>query len=493
MADKVQTKGLDTCPASQRLALDHLRRGDRDHAGGMRDVAASSVSKRISAAAPTATSVLPPGRSRRSPPIRSTKRSRSPSARSRRRRATPVSGPCSAMPISPAGRFASAEQAYKDALSLYQEPAADAAQAGAGADRPGQERPRRWRFLDAGRGHARSRRLRARAGACRPSAGRGRSARPGGPRQRRRCPRAPEPCARLCLVGRLAAGADRRLAGCPPGRARRAGCSNGWRCANPAQASDQVAALIGVTPAAVRSGPAGAAGAGQADRDSAPPRPLRRQPEPVAGRWSPRSRPSRSHGRCATACRRAGCTARCRRGVASRPPTQVELPSLPPPASAAVPAAPAAAATRLRGSAAASRRRTAACAWPKRHGRCCSPWLAPQVAKRPKVQGRRRQASLPRERQVRRGRPARRLWLAEPGAEALGTPPLERFASLRDYAPISARFDSPQRARVYRLSVKGFASRGEATRLCAELKPLGRQPASSARVAGDRPIQLASR
>ncbi|MEO7602038.1 MAG: tetratricopeptide repeat protein [Sphingomicrobium sp.] len=67
----------------------------------------------------------------------------------------------------------------------------------------------------------------------------------------------------------------------------------------------------------------------------------------------------------------------------------------------------------------------------------------------------------------------------------------KRFHGLSDYAPLSARFEGPN-GTVYRLSVKGFANRAEASAMCAGL----RQSGGSCFVrnsAGDRPIQLASR
>lgn len=67
----------------------------------------------------------------------------------------------------------------------------------------------------------------------------------------------------------------------------------------------------------------------------------------------------------------------------------------------------------------------------------------------------------------------------------------KRFKNLRGYAPTSARFDGPN-GTVYRLAVKGFASRAEATGLCESLRRSG-ATCFVRNVAGDRPIQLASR
>ena len=67
----------------------------------------------------------------------------------------------------------------------------------------------------------------------------------------------------------------------------------------------------------------------------------------------------------------------------------------------------------------------------------------------------------------------------------------KRFKGLRGYAPMSARFDGPK-GTVYRLSVKGFASRAEATGLCESLRRSGGS-CFVRNAAGDRPIQFASR
>ncbi len=67
----------------------------------------------------------------------------------------------------------------------------------------------------------------------------------------------------------------------------------------------------------------------------------------------------------------------------------------------------------------------------------------------------------------------------------------KRFHGLRDYAPVSARFEGPN-GTVYRLSVKGFANRNEASALCAGLRRSGGS-CFVRNTAGDRPIQLASR
>ena len=66
-----------------------------------------------------------------------------------------------------------------------------------------------------------------------------------------------------------------------------------------------------------------------------------------------------------------------------------------------------------------------------------------------------------------------------------------KFGSLKGYTPVSARFDSPK-GPVYRLSVKGFASDREARAVCESLRNSGGS-CFVRNVAGDRPVQLASR
>ena len=67
----------------------------------------------------------------------------------------------------------------------------------------------------------------------------------------------------------------------------------------------------------------------------------------------------------------------------------------------------------------------------------------------------------------------------------------KRFGVVRDYTPVSARFDGP-RGTVYRLSIKGFASDREARLTCESLRRAGGS-CFVRNVAGDRPVQLASR
>jgi Flp pilus assembly protein TadD len=66
-----------------------------------------------------------------------------------------------------------------------------------------------------------------------------------------------------------------------------------------------------------------------------------------------------------------------------------------------------------------------------------------------------------------------------------------RYALLASYSPVSAKFQS-SKGMVYRLSVKGFASAGQAQHLCSALREKGASCFVRG-VAGDSPVQFASR
>ena len=66
-----------------------------------------------------------------------------------------------------------------------------------------------------------------------------------------------------------------------------------------------------------------------------------------------------------------------------------------------------------------------------------------------------------------------------------------RFPTLRNYSPVSARFDGP-RGTVYRLSIRGFANQQEAISRCQVLRGKGGSCFVRS-TAGDSPIQFASR
>ncbi|MFL6738219.1 MAG: tetratricopeptide repeat protein [Sphingomicrobium sp.] len=66
-----------------------------------------------------------------------------------------------------------------------------------------------------------------------------------------------------------------------------------------------------------------------------------------------------------------------------------------------------------------------------------------------------------------------------------------KHGSLKRYVPVTARFSGAQ-GTVYRLAIKGFASNQEASNLCASLKRAGGSCFVRA-VSGDSPVQFASR
>ena len=67
----------------------------------------------------------------------------------------------------------------------------------------------------------------------------------------------------------------------------------------------------------------------------------------------------------------------------------------------------------------------------------------------------------------------------------------KKYAALKAYSPMSARFASPK-GTFYRLSVRGFSSLGEANALCSSLKSKGGS-CFVRNFAGDTPVQYASR
>ena len=67
----------------------------------------------------------------------------------------------------------------------------------------------------------------------------------------------------------------------------------------------------------------------------------------------------------------------------------------------------------------------------------------------------------------------------------------KRFPKLGDYTPMKARYDGPK-GTVWRLSIKGFASESEARDRCEQLQSRGGN-CFVRRTAGDAPVQMASR
>ena len=106
-----------------------------------------------------------------------------------------------------------------------------------------------------------------------------------------------------------------------------------------------------------------------------------------------------------------------------------------------------------------------------------------------------RHAAAPRPAPVRNGNSAAVVQLGAYGSPqrvaAAWNKAARRFGGLRGYTPMSARFDSPQ-GIVYRLSVKGFTSYDEANALCVGVRRAGGN-CFVRNFAGDAPVQIAMR
>ena len=219
--------------------------------------------------------------------------------------------------------------------------------------------------------------------------------------------------------------------------------------ASPKKSSDQVAALIGVTPAAVDPGQPTQLALNKTDTRMAQVAPA---PAPASHSEAIASAPAPQPQ------------------VAEAAPAPAVEPAPPPPppvsvASAKVPEAP---------------------------------FVAVPAPKKPaKVQ--RAKASAPRvpvrQAMLRRGNSTAVVQLGSfsnaKGVLAAWNIAAHRYSALRGYAPMSARFASP-RGNFYRLSVHGFASANEAIALCASLRHAG-GTCFVRNVAGDTPVQIAMR
>jgi hypothetical protein len=82
-------------------------------------------------------------------------------------------------------------------------------------------------------------------------------------------------------------------------------------------------------------------------------------------------------------------------------------------------------------------------------------------------------------------------YASEAGVKAGWSTIARRHRGLAAYVPASARF-AGSRGTVYRLSLKGFASDGEARQLCMKLKASG-STCFVRNAAGDAPVRFASR
>jgi hypothetical protein len=124
----------------------------------------------------------------------------------------------------------------------------------------------------------------------------------------------------------------------------------------------------------------------------------------------------------------------------------------------------------------------------------------PAVAARPAKAPLRAAAYVPRKAPVRAaarlsGRSTAVLQLGAYGspqrAAAAWTNAARRYAALRAYMPVGARFQSAKGV-FYRLSVKGFQNSDQAKNLCIALRRSGGS-CFVREVAGDAPVQLALR
>lgn len=216
--------------------------------------------------------------------------------------------------------------------------------------------------------------------------------------------------------------------------------------ASPKKASDQVAALVGVTPAAVDPGQPVQLALNKSDTRMAQAAPAAPAPQPAA----PAPQPQVAEAAPLPA------------------PVAEQAPPPPPPvsvAAATVPEVPYVAVPKAR------------------------PAKALQRAKAPAPKTMVRQASL------RHGNANAVVQLGSfsnsKGVLAAWNSAAHRYSALRAYAPMSARFASAK-GTFYRLSVHGFASTGEANALCSSLRRAGGTCFVRA-VAGDAPVQIASR
>ena len=197
------------------------------------------------------------------------------------------------------------------------------------------------------------------------------------------------------------------------------------------------------------------------------------------GRGSPRPSGSRAVAAGRSKPRRSRCRARKRR--------RRNVPRLQPAPVAPAPVRAAPVAGRR------SFRRPAAVAASAPRSRLCRSGAAAACQGRSAAQGRRR-AAAPRCRAptaIDGGRPARRLRLAAACRRRPGTRLPRRHSALRAYSPMSARFNSPKGAGLSPVG-QGLRLASEAKDLCLSLKRAGGSCFVRS-VAGDAPVRIASR
>jgi len=235
------------------------------------------------------------------------------------------------------------------------------------------------------------------------------------------------------------------------------------KLASPKTAADQVAALIGVTPAAVDAGQPVQLALNKVDTRVA-------QAAPAAAPKVPAA--SVKVAKAAPAPAAQPAKAPVVAAVAFKAPAPVVAAAAPAPVKATGLAA-------LAATAVAEAKAVLASVMPSSP----APAAKPAKAKR---------AALPA---VRNGKSPAVVQLGAYGSAArvltAWNGAAKKYGALKAYAPMSARFSSPK-GTFYRLSVRGFNSVGEANSLCNSLRRSGgscfvRNPA------GDAPVQVASR
>ena len=224
--------------------------------------------------------------------------------------------------------------------------------------------------------------------------------------------------------------------------------------ASPKRPSDQVAALIGVTPAATDAGQPIRLALNKSDARMAAAEPVRPVPAPIAP-----PAPVVAAQLAAPA-------------ISTPAPVVVAVAPAPPPPRSTMAALAATAVTEAKAVLAAVMPHHSA------------PAAKPAAKVRPAVAVAVRRGNSPAVLQLGAyGSPARVLTAWDVAAR--------KYGALKAYAPMSARFASPK-GTFYRLSVRGFDSVGQAASLCKSLRGQG-ATCFVRNFAGDAPMQIASR
>lgn len=226
--------------------------------------------------------------------------------------------------------------------------------------------------------------------------------------------------------------------------------------AKPKAASDQVAALIGVTPAAIDAGQPLQIALNKADQ----PRPFTAPSAPVqVAQAAPVTGPAKPAFVAAA------------QPIAPAPAPMVAVAPAPPPVRPTIATLAASAVTQAK----------AVLASVMPHHAVAAP-AKPRVlaAAQPVARSGKSQAVV----QLGAYGSAERVLAAWNGAA-------HKYGALKNYAPMSARFASPK-GTFYRLSVRGFNSVGEAASLCNSLRRAG-GACFVRNVAGDAPVNIAMR